>query len=200
MRYIELECARIVETLRFVRDEYRVYLEAQGCFPLVEMYWVVLRYGVKDWAVMLLRSAVITYIVESHISTDHWNALFKFEGPFNYLFRGSDSLTASSQFVQSDESLTETISALLPQDVFDEILIGGPLGRDSQSRFAHTFPGKDFLLGVEKLPDVIRKRLEIWDAGYPWTEGLARLFDTAQEEIFYQYIAPLLPSRPQRYP
>src|SRR5271154_2502733 len=39
-RYVELECARIVELLRSVRDEYRHYLEDRGAKPVAEMYWV----------------------------------------------------------------------------------------------------------------------------------------------------------------
>jgi hypothetical protein len=69
MRYIELEAARIVETLRHLRDEYRKHLEDQGCSPLAEMYWVVARYGVKDWAVMVLRSAALDYVAASMIGS-----------------------------------------------------------------------------------------------------------------------------------
>jgi len=31
-----------------LRDAYRAYFEKQGCTPIAEMYWVVVRYGVKD--------------------------------------------------------------------------------------------------------------------------------------------------------
>lgn len=60
-RYIELECARIVETLRRVRDVYRSYLKPKVRGALSDLYWVILRFGVKDWAVMLIRAAAVTY-------------------------------------------------------------------------------------------------------------------------------------------
>ena len=45
-RYVEIECCKLVETLRAIRDEYRRYLEQQGCKPIAEMYWVVFRFGI----------------------------------------------------------------------------------------------------------------------------------------------------------
>src|SRR5438132_11239439 len=54
-RYIEIECHKIVETLRAVRDEYRRYLQQEGCKPISEMYWVVFRFGVMQYAVSVLR-------------------------------------------------------------------------------------------------------------------------------------------------
>jgi hypothetical protein len=67
MRYIELESARVVETLRFLRDQYRAYFEQQGCNPLAEVYWVVVRFAVKDWAIMVLRAAVFNYIAACRV-------------------------------------------------------------------------------------------------------------------------------------
>ena len=78
----------------------------------------------------------------------------------------------------------ETISALLPQTVFDEVLTGGPFGRDSQIRFTRSFLEQACLLGQESFSEAIEKRIARWDAAQPLTEGLARLFDSVQEEDY----------------
>jgi hypothetical protein len=67
MKYIEIINARTVEVLRAVRDEYRGYLQQKGAKPIAEMQWVVVRYGVMDWAVMALREAIFEYIGHCHI-------------------------------------------------------------------------------------------------------------------------------------
>jgi len=189
VRYIELVSSRIVETLRSVRDEYRKHLEAQGCTPLAEMYWVVIRYGVKDWAIMTLRSAAFDYVAASMVSTAQWKELFDFSGPFNDLLPQLQPAVAASVIVKADEKLEETIRVLLPQSAFDQILTGGPFGRDYQVYLARGLPGRTFLLAQETFPDAIDRRQASWDAAQPWTEGLARLFDAAQEEISSQYDA-----------
>jgi hypothetical protein len=186
LQYVELECARIVETLRRVRDEYRVYLEDRGRDPLVDMYWVVLRYGVKDWAVMLLRDAAFDYVGHCNLKTDMWDGLFRFPGPsYDLLPNGGKSKQAPS-IVRQDGALMETITMLLGKDVFDQVLTGGPFGRDAQLYFARTYPGLEVLFGQETLMDAIQRRQALWDSGYAWTEGLARMFDAAQEELLSQ--------------
>ena len=169
LQYIELECARIVETLRFLRDEYRTYLKARGCSPVVEMYWVVFRYGVMDSAVMVLRSAAAMYIGESRIRTDEWDGLFDFSGPFGNLFNSSEPPAPVPPVVQCDQRLLKTIEGLLPKNVFDEVRTGGPFGRDAQRGAAQSFPGKTFVSGCEMMPDVIERRSKLWDDSRPWT-------------------------------
>jgi hypothetical protein len=186
LRYVELECARIVETLRMVRDEYRVHLEDRGCAPLVEMYWVVLRYGVKDWAVMLLRSVAFEYIGHCKLKTEIWDGLFDFAGPLNDLIPDEGKSKPTPSIVKPDDALMKSINALLRQEIFDQVLTGGPFGKDSQLYFARSHPGRAFLFGGETFADAIRRRQALWDDGYPWTEGLARMFDAAQEELFFE--------------
>jgi hypothetical protein len=36
-QYVEMECCRIVESLRAIRDEYRRYLKEKGCEPICDM-------------------------------------------------------------------------------------------------------------------------------------------------------------------
>jgi hypothetical protein len=185
-RYIELECAHLVETLRFLRDTYRAFLEPRTSGPLVEMYWVILRYGVKDWAVMVLRTAAIRYVSECRLNSADWDSLFGFEAPLNDFFSSASSKQSQQPERLSDERLLETVRGLLRPEVFDEILVGGPFGRDAQVRFARRFPGRAALLGQETFAEALEGRLRAWDASSPWTEGLSRLFDAAQEELFFQ--------------
>jgi hypothetical protein len=181
LSYIEIACAQVVELLRAVRDEYRHYLKDQGAKPLAEMYWVVLRYGVKDWAVMALRTAAFEYIGHCRIKTDDWNALFD----FNPLLRKVESAKASSH-VKADDALLTQINRLLGKNVFDEVLTGGPFGRDGQLRLGQAMAGQSFLKG-QTLMEGIKERQQLWDECFPWTEGLAMLFDATQEEVLFQY-------------
>ena len=189
LRYVELECARIVETLRTVRDEYRSYLEDRGCAPLAEMYWVALRYGVKDWAVMLLRTTAFEYIRHCKLKAELWDGLFKFAGPLKIFLPDQGEGTPTPSIVKSDDALIRAFNVLLRPEVFDQVLTGGPFGRDAQLHVARAFPGQGFVYGQETFPDAVRRRQALWDDGYPWTEGLAQMFDAAQEEIFSQWDA-----------
>jgi hypothetical protein len=187
MRYIELECARIVETLRFIRDTYRKYLQPKIRGPLAEMYWVVLRLGVKDWAVMLVRSAAVAYIDACWLKAKDWKALFGVEGPFNDMFGFKDGEKPSEEARLTEEELAKSIAAHLRQDSMDAVMTGGPFGIDAQILLTRTYPGKAFLLQQETFPKAIERRISAWHANEPWTEGLARLFDAAQEEVLFQY-------------
>lgn len=66
-RYVEIECCKIVETLRAIRDEYRRYLEQKRCKPIAEMYWVVFRFGIVQYAVRLLREIASEYVISTKV-------------------------------------------------------------------------------------------------------------------------------------
>jgi hypothetical protein len=72
--------------------------------------------------------------------------------------------------VRPDDELMKTINLLLRQDVFDQVLTGGPFGRDAQFYLARTYPGLAFLFGRETFTDAIQRRQALWDNGHPWTE------------------------------
>jgi hypothetical protein len=46
------------------------------------MYWVVVCFGVKDWAIMVLCAAVFGYIAACRVKTAQWQELFDCYGPF----------------------------------------------------------------------------------------------------------------------
>lgn len=185
MNYIEIVCAQTVELLRAVRDEYRRYLEDRGAKPLVEMYWVVVRYGVKDWAVMALRDAVLEYIGHCRIKTKHWNALFKFSPRLLRLPAEVEHETVSPT-VRLDAALSNTVNLLLGQNSFDEVMTGGVFGRDGQLILGRSMPSEAVLTGRQTFLENIKHRQELWDDCYPWTEGLAMLFDAVQQELLRQ--------------
>lgn len=65
-------------------------------------------------------------------------------------------------------------------------MTGGPFGRDGQLRLGHSMPSEAVLKGRQTLMENIKYRQELWDNCYPWTEGLAMLFDAVQEELLRQ--------------
>jgi hypothetical protein len=196
MKYVEITCARMVEFLRAIRDAYRTYLKEQGAKPLAEMYWVVCRCGVKDWAVMVLREAVFEYIRHCQIRSKDWDALFEFPSPPESLLRESqnDPLWEPQNkrlppTVHADTALSKRIGELVDRDVFDDGWTGGPFGRDGQIELARSMFGMTLLTGPVTLSETFDRRQDLWDKCYPWTEGLAMLFDAAQEELFFQFDA-----------
>jgi hypothetical protein len=185
MKYIEIINARTVEVLRAIRDEYRGYLQKKGAKPIAEMQWVVVRYGVMDWAVMALREAIFEYIGHCRISTEHWEALFCIRAPVR--FRSQEPVQPKSETVNADTALLKTIEGFITQNVFDEVRPGGPFGRHNQMRLARATPKLAFQTEGETLLDEISIREKFWDHCCPWTEGLAMLFDAAQQEVVSQF-------------
>jgi hypothetical protein len=175
-RYIELECCRIVELLRALRDQYRRYFEDRGATPLMEMQWLVCRFGVKEWAIMVLREAVFGYINNSSID----------EGIVNVLYGPPLSVIPLGRSANEKLSIQQIVDCLLHKDAFDEVVRGGPFGRQNQLRIGRSNPDA-IITGRDKPLDRMKDRQELWDECRPWTEGMAMLFDAAQEELFFQF-------------
>jgi hypothetical protein len=180
LRYVEIECQRVVETLRVIRDEYRAYLQQEGCKPISEMYWVVFRFAVIPYAVKVVRAAASDYVIYSQVGTKEWQTLY------GYSWKGIVTLGNESRIKDRVESVEETMTSLIREDTFQEVVTGGPFGRDGQVRLGRLRPAAEFRFGEMTLVDTIKLRQELWDTCYPWTEGLARLFDAGQEELFLQ--------------
>ena len=66
---------------------------------------------------------------------------------------------------------------------------GGPFGRHNQMRLSPAMPNRAFRTAGETLLDEISTREKFWDHCYPWTEGLAMLFDAARQEVLSQFAA-----------
>ena len=121
-RYIELECGRIVETLRHLRDVYREYVETKARGAVAEQYWAILRFGLKDWAVMLTRAAAVTYIGSCRLNARAWNALFGFDGALK-----EEPESAVPSLLKLERSMT----VMLGQNSIDEIRTEGPFGYEA---------------------------------------------------------------------
>jgi len=188
-RYIEIEAARIVETLRHLRDEYRIYFEERGCNPIAEMYWVVVRCGVKDWAIMALRSAAVDYIAAAQVDQVKWKTLFDLSAPYNDMLPPALAARLVGRNDNSHTKLIKTIRSLLPQSAFDQVIDGGPFGREYQIYLAGSFPGRAFLERRETLLEVIERRQRTWDDARPWSEGLATLYEVTLQEVMDQFYA-----------
>ena len=134
---------------------------------------------------MALRDAVFEYLGHCRIKTEHWSALFDFNPPLLPLLEKVTNKNVSP-YVQADAALWIRINRLLEKNVFDEVMTGGPFGREFQVRAGRAMAGQAFLKG-QTLMDAIKERQQLWDDCYPWTEGLAMLFDATQQEVFFQY-------------
>jgi len=185
-RYVEFECKRLVETLRVVRDEYRAYLEREGCKPITEMYWVVFRFAVIQYAIKILRTTAAAYVVSSKVGKDYWQRLYA------YSFSGMVRLGNTSSPLTEDtleESVQSTIDGLIGEETFQRVMTGGPFGLDGQIHLGRLRPSLEFQMGEMTLTDTIKLRQRMWTHCRPWTEGLATLFDAVQEELFCQAAA-----------
>ena len=67
------------------------------------------------------------------------------------------------------------------------MLVGGPFGRDGQLYLTSRNPGFDFWGAEFNFGQIVKARQLIWEESNPWTEGLSRLFDSAQEELNFQH-------------
>ena len=178
-RYIELECIRMVEFLRAFRDEYRQFLQRQTKRSVEEIHWRVFRFGVKEIATYVLRTAAFGYMRSSEIPLRSWSELFEHEHRMATAVLPTDP--GEFLFVQKQQ-----VNDFRPVTVFDPIRRGGPFGPEGQVELAHCFP---LTLGGETLENAIQSRQQLWIQFRPWTDGLARLFDAVQEELLFQHDA-----------
>jgi hypothetical protein len=183
VRYIELECQRIVEILRVVRDHYRIYLKNAGCKPIAEMYWVVSRFVVTRYAVKILRRAASDYVVNSKIESADWQLLFGYPSPKTLVPMGSSPSYSLSFDDNSPEAMEKIISGLVRETTFARVMPGGPFGKEGQTLLARQRLDMNSRLSIS---EDIALRQELWDKCRPWTDSLATMFDVSQEEILFQ--------------
>ena len=176
-RYIEIECGRIVEALRALRDVYRDYLGPKVDASLVEMNWVIVRFGIKDWAVMRLRESASRFVVACRIQKVAWDEVYGISRNLPY----QDGPTSPTQH-QSPFAQAQDVEGKIRADVFDEVMVGGPFGQDAQLRLARRNSG---LSVGHTFPEAVERRRAKWDS-HLWTEGLARLYDAACGEVIRQ--------------
>jgi hypothetical protein len=149
------------------------------------MYWVVFRFAMIPYAVKVLRNAASDYVINSHVNTGHWQALFCYSFA-TVASLGPDFRTREASKDNWQESVRETIAELVGEETFEHVLTGGPFGRDGQIYIGRQRPSFEFQIGEMTLIDTIKLRQDMWEECRPWTEGLATLFDVSQEELFLQ--------------
>ena len=184
-QYVEIECCKIVETLRAIRDEYRRYLEEEGCKPIAEMYWVVFRFGIVQYAVRLLRDIAFEYVFRSKVPFEEWEILYGLSFIPKFPLSGASNLPDTPN--PTVQSLCEAIQGLVREETLRGVSVGGPFGKDGQLILTKRTPGFDFWGPQMTFPDIVKARQLLWDQCCPWTEGLSRLFDSTQEELNFQY-------------
>ncbi len=183
LRYVELECQRIVELLRVVRDQYRTYLKNLGCKPIAQMYWVVFRFAVIQYALRVLRTAASDYVTNSQIHSEDWHLLFGYSSPTVVIPMGTSPSRRRSVEDKSRGAVKDTISGLVREKAFWQRMAGGPFGKDGQTLIARRNLDMDSKLSIT---EDIKLRHELWDKCRPWTDGLATMFDVSRQELIFQ--------------
>ena len=77
---VALEAQDIVEHLRCTRDAYRDFVNRQKCQPVLEAYWVILRYAVFPTAIEILRDKVVDYLTQTQVPARDLALLFGIPG------------------------------------------------------------------------------------------------------------------------
>jgi hypothetical protein len=156
------------------------------------MYKVVLRFAVIPNAVELLRAEMFDYIGYGQVDRGLWEGLF---GAWHLPDRQ----------IPWELQAKTTIRYLVREEFFYIGSPGGPFSRDASRPYdAYVKP---WLVGegphstelariqrdielARMRPDnfeMTRTHQELWDAGFPWTEGLVKLFNATEGEITRQY-------------
>lgn len=185
-RYVEIESGRILEALRAIRDEYRRYLEEQGCKPIAEMYWVVFKFGILQYAVKLLRDIASEYVIGSKVPFEEWEILY------GNCFIPTISLSGDRTLPEEPETPSPSavrgnICGLVTEQAFRRVLTGGPFGCEGQLFLTRRYPAFSFWGPDMTFPQIVERRQILWKKCQPWTTGLSQLFDSTQEELNFQY-------------
>lgn len=185
-KYVELESARIVESLRAIRDEYRRYLEDEGGKPISKVYWEVFRFGVMPYAVGLLREIASEYVICSEVPFEEWEILY---GNCFLPMISTSGRPLSYEIPETPPPLTvrAQIEALVLEQTFLRVMVGGPFGYEGQLLLTRRNPAFDFWGRNLDFLQIVKRRQLLWKKCDPWTKGLAGLFDSTQEELNFQY-------------
>jgi hypothetical protein len=207
-RYIELEARSLVEHLRVTRDVYRESVESQGCRPVLEAQWVVLRFAVFPTAISILRQEVTEYAKLTKVPGKDLSLLFGvltrtcYERPSGGLALlrppdPEDETAATDEELESLGQLVDEDSLLIFKDIRDEgggvvrLCGGGPFSVDDPRTILNSF-GLGALRAGITVPEWLEIRERLWKLHVPWTERLCDLFNSVQEELMSQWRA--LPS------
>jgi hypothetical protein len=202
-RYIELEARSLVEHLRVTRDVYRESVESQGCRPVLEAQWVVLRFAVFPTAISILRRKVTDYAKLTKVPGRDLSLLFGvltrtcYEKPSRGIasLRApnlEDETAATDKELESLGKLVDEHRLLIFKDIRDEggavvrLCGGGPFSVDDPRAILNSFRLGAVGAGIT-VPEWRKIRERLWYLRVPWTEGLCDLFNSVQEELMSQW-------------
>jgi hypothetical protein len=201
-RFVELEARNLVEHLRCTRDVYQDFVEKQGCRPILEAHWVVLRCAVFPTAIVLLREHLVKYAKLTRVPGRDLSLLFGIPTRTCYwhvdrvfrLTRPPDPKDATP----ASENELECLGELVNEDTllwFRDIVAGGgvgcpfgagPFAADDAVALHNSF----VLCAIDceiTLPEWIPLRRNLWHQCSPWTDGLCGMFGSVQEELLAQW-------------
>jgi hypothetical protein len=201
-RFVELEGHNLVEHLRCTRDVYQEFVEKQGCRPILEAHWVVLRCAVFPTAIALLREHVVNYAKLTRIPGRDVSLLFgiptrtcyqKFDRGIT-LTRPPDLHDAAAACDAELECLGELVNEhtlLWFRDIIDGGGVGrpfggGPFAADDGVTIRNSFALCAIPDGIT-LPEWFTLRRKLWHQCSPWTDGLCDMFGSVQEELLSQW-------------
>ncbi len=175
-RYIELEARSLVEHLRVTRDVYREFVESQGCRPVLEAQWVVLRFAVFPTAISILRGKVTEYAKLTKVQRRDLSLLFgvvtrtcEMASEGLALLRPpdlEDESAATDEDLESLSRLVDEDSLLIFKDIRDEgggvvrLVGGGPFSIDDQRSILNSFGLGALRLGYSP-PRTVRRGIRI---------------------------------------
>jgi hypothetical protein len=116
------------------------------------------------------------------VPVSRWEVLFN--PGLDFSIPGNPMLDPATP-VKAGPALHSCVEALLPEEVFNRIVRGGPFGRAEQVNLAQIEPRHPAFTGMS-VAEMIQERQRLWDDYQPWPESLARLFDAVQEEVLFQ--------------
>ena len=195
-KFIELESRHIVERLRCTRDAYRVFTDSQGCSPVAEAYWVILRFAILPTAIASLKQSVFRYVKLTRVRAADLSFLFGIPTR-PVITQTSAMILESSTPVIARPANYDEMEWLAATVLNTRMLMGGG------SAFGHPFGGGPFSIdditatgvgmGVVRMREHItllngfRSGRSYGDACIPWTEGLTALFGCVQDELLAQW-------------
>ena len=133
-QYIELECTRLVEQLRRVRDVYRDHLSEFGHTLTLRAASVIFQLAVEQKAHLVLQEIMVHYLMDSRIEMDSWRMLFAFNA------RVDNTPEGPALEVHHMAEIEKTIRSLLDTQVFAAPGVGGPFGREAQKELLRARP------------------------------------------------------------
>jgi hypothetical protein len=207
-RFIELKARDIIEHLRCIRDAYQEYVDKHNCQPVLEAYWVVLRFAVFPTAIQVLQQAVIDYLRQTRVCARDLSLLFGIPTHTCYRdYSGSGRKALKSLYPPNldddspptDDEL-EAVAKLVNSDTllwFRDIHEGGAVGHPlGEGIFSLDDPisirrsWSLYAMSKDVTPaEWANIREKLWYMGAPWTQGLSILFGCVQDELLSQWRA-----------